>query len=81
MQAPLTPAQAGALRRARELAVELAGLSAAVRAHLAELEADEEDGDPATGLEDGELRAAFGAARGSEAPRRPRWAQTLLRES
>ena len=66
--AMLTPAQAAALRRARELAAELTHLTAAVRAALRE--------EPAAiaepGLEPGELRAAFTAARGEKARRRPR---------
>ena len=65
----LTPAQAAALRRARELAAELAGLAASVRAALRE-EASAAPAEPA--LEPGELRAAFSAARGAKGRRRPR---------
>ena len=77
----LTPAQSAALRRARELAAELAELTAAVRAHLAaqavtppEPEAEEE-----TRLKAGDMRDAFKAARlQSGGGPRPRWADTLL---
>lgn len=66
--APLSPAQAAALRRARELAGELTHLVAAVRAALSESSAP----DPAeTTLAPGEMRTAFAAA-ASGAGRRPR---------
>ena len=86
-RAPFTPvygdaaAQAAALRRVRELSVELTTVLATVRTRLAELEAAE----PAVedvGLGEGEMRGAFAMAReaaGSGA--RPRWADTLLRET
>ena len=75
----LTPAQRAALNRARELAAELAYLTAAVRAVLREgaspaVEAAAPDA-PApelTGLEAGELRAAFAQASRGGRPRRPR---------
>ena len=65
--APLSPAQAAALRRARELAGELTHLVAEVRAALAEsAPAPAQDT-----LAPGEMRAALAAA-ASGAGRRPR---------
>lgn len=71
----LSPPQAAALRRARELAVELAQLAASVRAALraqpvAAVAAPAGEGD--RGLEAGELRAALGAAKRGGGCRRPR---------
>lgn len=65
--APLTPAQAAALRRARELAGELTRLVASVRAALAESEPDPS----APKLAPGEMRAAFATA-AAGGGRRPR---------
>jgi hypothetical protein len=64
--APLSPAQAAALRRARELAGELAHLVAAVRAALA---AEPDPAEPT--LAPGDMRAALAAAASSPG-RRPR---------
>ena len=85
--APSTPghgnaaAQSAALRRVRELSVELTAVVATVRTRLAELEA----AGPAVeegGLGEGEMRGAFAAARDAAGSgRRPRWADTLLRET
>jgi hypothetical protein len=76
--APLSAAQAATLRRARELSVELADIVGAVRAHLAELEAAEPFAEE-VGLGEGEMRAAFAAARiTSGSGPRPRWADALL---
>jgi hypothetical protein len=57
--APLSPGQAAALRRARELVGELAALTAAVRAHLGETDAPAER---ESGLLEGEFRSAFAEA-------------------
>ena len=75
---PRPAAQAAALRRARELTVELTAVVATVRSRLAELEAAPPPADEGE-LEEGEMRAAFAAARaGAETARRPRWADTLV---
>lgn len=74
-------AQSAALRRVRELSVELTAVLATVRTRLAELEV----GEPAVeevGLGEGEMRGAFATARDAAGSgRRPRWADTLLRET
>ena len=78
--ARLTPAQSAALRRARELAAELAELTAAVRAHLADRRPAEAESEiEAAQLKAGDMREAFSAAqaRSGTGPR-PRWAETLL---
>jgi hypothetical protein len=86
-RAPCTPvhgdaaAQSAALRRVRELSVELTAALATLRTRLAELEAAE----PAieeVGLGEGEMRGAFATARAAAGSGgRPRWADTLLRET
>ena len=86
-RAPFTPgygsaaAQSAALRRVHELSVELTAVLATVRTRLAELEAAE----PAieeVGLDEGEMRGAFATARAAAGSGgRPRWADTLLRET
>jgi hypothetical protein len=86
-RAPFTPvdgdaaAQSAALRRMRELSVELTAVLATVRTRLAELEAAE----PAieeVGLGEGEMRGAFATARAAaRSGGRPRWADTLLRKT
>jgi hypothetical protein len=74
-------AQSAALRRVHELSVELTAVLATVRTRLAEIEAAEpavEEG----GLGEGEMRGAFAAARDAAGSGgRPRWADTLLRET
>jgi hypothetical protein len=72
--APLSPAQAAALRRAGELVAELAALTAAVRAHLGADESAPAERESRLGKS--ELRAAFAAA-ASAPSRRPHWADLL----
>ena len=86
-RAPFTPvygdaaAQAAALRRVRELSVELTTVLASVRTRLAELEAAEPASEE-VGLDEGEMRGAFATARSAAGSGgRPRWADTLLRET
>ncbi len=77
--APLTPAQVAALRRAGELAAELAHLASAVRAGLREDPSPRRpDADCAEegGLAAGELSAAFSAA--ATHPRRRRGPRELF---
>jgi hypothetical protein len=64
---PLSPPQAAALARARELTGELIELVARLR----------EEAEPVDTLEVGDLRSAFSAAVSAQR-RRPRWADELL---